>query len=525
MKSSTRNLRANTLMQQEASTLVDDAGQPQPEIQPETRWPSVFAFVTAWLCPARSARRTGHVSLLSAFNIHLAATVLTFLLIVWLVAIDEKKTLSNLLADLLHELLWDWQEALLVFGLIALSIEAGFLLLAFLVMPWGAADEPLRSSFKHALRFTWLHTTHALPIVLLVGLMYLWVNDARRTYYQGNPWPRFQMPPTPTRPAQVARDSKEWQDYQAALKKHQEETKRIQEEYQRQWRLWWNNRPWLVKNGEAMVILGGCLAAAWFLWALLRAAGTPRRIASVDHPPTCEFCGYNLTGSAATGLCPECGRAVSESLGPDVRPGTTWEHRRQVGRLRAWWRCGLDAVLRPDRLGRQIRVRAQVQDHRSFLIAHLPPILLISAAGLIVWYILDRYMRSGPLNELDEVSMMSLFLGFVVALLTLGWAGLSAGVIGLIFSLRNRRNLLPAAMQAAAYLGAYQLAWVVFGAVLAITIYMLDQKRVFHDLARNLHVDHEAVAFFLWLLPNLILLGGHLILTWKATAAAQHANR
>ena len=181
--------------------------------------------------------------------------------------------------------------------------------------------------------------------------------------------------------------------------------------------------------------------------------------------------------------------------------------------------------MRPGSLGRLIRVRAQVQDHRSFLIAHLPPILLISAAGLIVWYILDRYTRSGPLDELNEVSMFAIILGFVVAILALGWAGLVAGVIGLIFSVRNGRNLLPAAMQATAYLGTYQLAWVVFGSVLAVMTFALDWKHAFHGLARYLLVDRELLVFFLWLLPNLLWLGGHVVLTWKATAAAQYANR
>ena len=33
----------------------------------------------------------------------------------------------------------------------------------------GGGDERLRSSWAHALRFTWLHTTHALALLLVIG--------------------------------------------------------------------------------------------------------------------------------------------------------------------------------------------------------------------------------------------------------------------------------------------------------------------------------------------------------------------
>ncbi len=38
----------------------------------------------------------------------------------------------------------------------------------------------------------------------------------------------------------------------------------------------------------------------------------------------CETCGYDLIGTARDGRCPECGRAVAESL-PQHREGTAWQ--------------------------------------------------------------------------------------------------------------------------------------------------------------------------------------------------------
>src|SRR6185437_7292348 len=43
------------------------------------------------------------------------------------------------------------------------------------------------------------------------------------------------------------------------------------------------------------------------------------------HDPTCDDCGYNLVAANLHGRCPECGKPVIESIGPDIRPVTAWE--------------------------------------------------------------------------------------------------------------------------------------------------------------------------------------------------------
>ena len=61
------------------------------------------------------------------------------------------------------------KEVVLTILGIALLVELGFLGVGYLVMPWGAYDEPLGASFRHALRRVWLQTPHVVLIIATVG--------------------------------------------------------------------------------------------------------------------------------------------------------------------------------------------------------------------------------------------------------------------------------------------------------------------------------------------------------------------
>ena len=88
--------------------------------------------------------------------------------------------------------------------------------------------------------------------------------------------------------------------------------------------------PWWIRNDEVIIGYIAVGVSLWFLWALFRAAGVPRKGLVAARPPTCEYCGYNLTGTPIEGRCPECGVPAVMSLGPDAcaRARLTTEQRK-----------------------------------------------------------------------------------------------------------------------------------------------------------------------------------------------------
>ena len=226
----------------------------------ERRWPAMTVFVTAWLLPAMTARRTGHVSLMNAWLIHLLAALLTILLIMLLVAwaepgrgvrhIDEAFIEFVLMIDQIaeqfarHPYVWS-----AVLAGIILSIEIGHLLLAMLVMPWGAHDEPMRDSYRNAVRHTWLRTAHVLPCVLLVGTVAAVLYDLEAKWVYADPGRSL---------------------------------------------FWGTDPPWYVAHTEACIVQAGFIAALWLLWGLFRAVGASRPTPPIERPPMCDVCGYNL---------------------------------------------------------------------------------------------------------------------------------------------------------------------------------------------------------------------------------------
>ena len=72
---------------------------------------------------------------------------------------------------------------------------------------------------------------------------------------------------------------------------------------------------------------------------LFRSVGTRPAVPIMERPPTCEFCGYNLTGTAIDGRCPECGtgdRVPRSGHPPGNRLGS---RRRLTGMVAMQHRC------------------------------------------------------------------------------------------------------------------------------------------------------------------------------------------
>jgi hypothetical protein len=487
--------------------------------------PPVLTQLTSWWRPATTAHKIAATRLRRAYAIHLLAGLAFFFGFLLLAQIDawNRGSSYNVFTDILGEFDRHWQNATLITALTVLSVELSFLLLALIVLPWGAGDEPLRSSWAHALRFTWLHTTHALPLLLVIGVAFLWIEDTRHAYFAGNrrPMPDIAYRTPPTLPPNATPGSKTWQDYQDALKEYQQGMQDYSRNWQRTYQQWRRSQPFVVRHAEDLVCWLCIAGSVWILWALFRATGARRAVPPIQRPPMCEFCGYNLTGTAIDGRCPECGVPAIDSLGPDVRPGTGWE---RGGGLIAWCRCIVDAFIHPARLGRFIQVTTQPRRHRWCCWPLLLSICAVGAGAPLLMYRLTEH-RNPMEYEPEVVTIVSPILGATSAAGFLMILMLVAAVVGMIQTWQNKRNLLPAAAQMASYLILPLVFWAIFTAAWISLIVFGVTEHWFREWAQARFIDEGFLAFVLILLPQPLWLLSLFIPLWKGTSAARHANR
>jgi hypothetical protein len=230
------------------------------------------------------------------------------------------------------------------------------------------------------------------------------------------------------------------------------------------------------------------------------------------------------------GRCPECGELVAASLGPDVRPGPPWEHRRTMGRAAAWWRCLIDAVWRPKRFGHQLRTTGRVADHRLFFGLHLPLVFLIgwaAMAGTVLAAI--RWIPKTYSWHYPEVNEVVWEIGPVVGTLTmLGVLGLVltvAGLVGLIYRAAQGRNLLNPALQTACYQVGYLLIWLLVSVALSSTLYWQAETGQLDVMEEAWGIDEDMIILLVLGIPNLVLLLGYFLRVYRGTAGARYANR
>lgn len=83
----------------------------------------------------------------------------------------------------------------------------------------------------------------------------------------------------------------------------------------------------------------------------------------------CSSCGYVLNGLVHTGVCPECGKPIVDSLGDDRKP-PAWETAEDSHRLMGFIRTTMRVILRPAQFYRTLNVRGSIEAARSFAKIH-----------------------------------------------------------------------------------------------------------------------------------------------------------
>lgn len=497
----------------------------------EPRWPMVYAFLTCWIYPATTARRTAHAPLWQAWLIHFCSAIVIFFSIMMLVAYSETQSINvknifdrfvYLFIELFHEFQRNPVDIIAVIFFITLGIQIVFIVIPFFLMAWGAKDEPLKASYRNALRQLWIRTAHIVVGLMMVGTIGVSLGIAKNIWLDEHPtYNRYIFAPSaPTIRPSDPEYSKVHAEYLAAAIKYKKTLKQNQQTRDQLNKI----RPYYIEYVEPIVILSSFITALWVLLALLRSLGATRSVLKIDRPPLCEACGYNLTSIPLDSRCPECGEYVIDSLGPEARAGTLWEKQYQSKMWKAWSQSFLSPIRSSQPFGRQIQVTPFSTAHRTYFAMHLPMIFFIGVVSVFFFAIGQLGISIFYNSPSIAFMMMCIFgigcvIGTIIVTLFAGW------LIGWAQSLRHKRNLMPISMQAACYLTGYLMMWAIFSALNLLFIFILQEMHVIREINYMTGMYRETIKILMFFVPNTICGVYYLLLVARVTSGAWYANR
>lgn len=360
----------------------------------------VFAIKRGW----RTMR------LLPAYGVHLLGLALAMVVYAILDVILYGNT--YFIEDLLDELgyiFFSGNSDHLIIGfaglvLTALLFESAYLVIAWVLMPWGASPESWRRSMNRGLiRLLQLTPFHALSLVALIIVMQ-WI-DEHRTYNYSYSRSTY---------------GSGWIGYEAAQ---------------------------LLQAVCVLTYLASQVIVT--LWAMAVHHERPHWAAHSPWPAVCEGCGYQLVGMSAGQTCPECGAPVEHSF---KSPRAQDDKRGLFDKM-------LQATCRPYTFGKTIPLYRPSTGHRGALwvgtcmLLATPVIGLIIDQGEIVFDLDDLTSDYGSISTAYVITAAFTVIGSLAAGL------LGATLWGVYARLFRRRNALYPAAQAFAYQSGFFSLW------------------------------------------------------------------
>lgn len=405
------------------------------------RLPVPLAAITALVRPIWTARRTDHASLGAAYGVHLfgvwlfAEAVMLLASVTRVIYPGDRPSWSY--ADWMEihrEVIESFtdREELFAILLVFLMLEVCYIGLAWLLTPWAARPERRRQTFRRTLKRMWLVTPWAGTVLLVTMTGIMRYDAARRHYFASLADAQYQV-----------------------------------------------TAPIYYRLEEIVYTTTSLLCGLWVLWVLLCVARDGVWGVRCRWPAVCEGCGYTLHGYGRGDSCPECGQSVAASTCDTVRCGSVWDRRREVGRVRAWWRSGWEPMLRPRQFGRTLRVYTPAGGCGRLWVVNTCIITLVAAvlipASFAAWsWMFEemddfvRFVRRG-----EFLMVFAAFTAIIVSVCAL-WPLLSAALIGWVRRGGDGPSPLAAAMQAACHLHGYilTLGLVFWAAFFGICIYV-----------------------------------------------------
>ncbi len=200
--------------------------------------------------------------------------------------------------------------------------------------------------------------------------------------------------------------------------------------------------------------------ALWHLTVLFHAVRREYR-GPADYPephdPWCDACGYTLLGVDPAGRCPECGRMIMDSLGPQARPPTAWERRPTLGNVRAIVVQAWMIVRRPRALFFSMPTLSGQRPAQRWLMLSLAAIF---ALGLLI---VPALFITFDAEWNSVVYSGALAMGVTWAAFGVMMVGIETAGIATFSRMRGQKVYLSTASKVTCYASMLMFLWVILG--------------------------------------------------------------
>lgn len=466
--------------------------------------------------PRRAGIDGNPMSVAAALGLHVMGLVCGGLAVLLLYGLEQfvgasygmGEALIDGVAELFEEASLFWTPWIML--IVLLAVELAFVGGAWLVSAWGAADERWFDSVIRAVKRVWMITATLAIILLLTSLPTALARGASQRVDENHP-------SYPSRPVAwgthlTPEQQAQWDEQLAA--------------YHRQVNEWQQSRPWYEKHRGDIETVCYFVWLGWTVWVILACVGAPpiSTWRKLDKPPTCEGCGYDLSMTAMDRNCPECGLAVSASLGKTVRPGSPWQNRGTYRRAVALMRTWLWAAVQPVRLGKSIPLSDPSLHHRWVLGVAMLVATGLTWAGVLLVVTVNREWNE-KLDLLEAAIRPAVMLGVIFATLTLLGSIAIASLVGTVQGWLMGRNLLHPAMQAAACATGLLLLWQIVFWLNVLFAKALEEWDLLNHLSQQTQWTVVLVLVAFWSVVHLLMLVWYMAVIGLAARAGRWANR
>lgn len=309
--------------------------------------------------------------------------------------------------------------------------EAGVMVLAWILMPWGAAPEPWRRSMRRSLtRLLQLTPYFAFSLVLLV-LCLVMIDDARPPY-------RYDSDPG------LTSLSREMYDFFEGL----------------------------------CILIYGLSQIIVTLWAIPIHEDHPHWAGYCPWPAECEGCGYALMDITPGRGCPECGCAIEDTVNS---PRSRDDPRSVLSKM-------FQATFFPYKFGKTIPLYRPTTDYRKALRNTFLCLLLTVPVGMIVGVLMYavydtqsiEFLWEDLFEDYGDLMIGYAFITSMTVFAAMGLGLLSATLWGAYARLFHKRNALYPAAQAFAYQSGFLVLWVLGFYPLAASVGMVMEYAYRH---------------------------------------------